>query len=55
MIELSGECSRMQETFHSLGFGLIVATLLIYFLMAALFSLVVRDSAAEMGTRTGPA
>ncbi len=36
-IELSGEYSRMQETFSSLGFGLILATLLIYFLMAALF------------------
>jgi len=37
MIELSGEYSRMQETFQSLGFGLVLATLLIYFLMAALF------------------
>ena len=37
MLELSGEYSRMQETFRSLGFGLILATLLIYFLMAALF------------------
>jgi multidrug efflux pump subunit AcrB len=37
MIELSGEYSRMQDTFRSLGFGLILATLLIYFLMAALF------------------
>ena len=54
MIELSGEYSRMQETFRSLGFGLILATMLIYFLMAALFSLVVRDAPAEMGTRTGP-
>ena len=36
-IELSGEYSRMQETFRSLGVGLILATLLIYFLMAALF------------------
>ena len=36
-IELSGEYSRMQETFRSLGFGLILATMLIYFLMAALF------------------
>ena len=27
----------MQETFRSLGFGLILATLLIYFLMVALF------------------
>jgi multidrug efflux pump subunit AcrB len=37
MIELSGEYSRMQETFQSLGIGLILATMLIYFLMAALF------------------
>jgi multidrug efflux pump subunit AcrB len=37
MIELSSEYSRMQETFRSLGFGLILATMLIYFLMAALF------------------
>ncbi len=37
MIELSGEYSRMQDTFRSLGFGLILATMLIYFLMAALF------------------
>jgi multidrug efflux pump subunit AcrB len=37
MLELSGEYSRMQETFRSLGFGLILATMLIYFLMAALF------------------
>src|SRR6185437_7591009 len=36
-IELSGEYSRMQETFRSLGFGLILATMLIYFLMASLF------------------
>ena len=36
-IELSGEYSRMQDTFRSLGFGLILATLLIYFLMVALF------------------
>ncbi len=36
-IELSGEYSRMQDTFRSLGFGLILATLFIYFLMAALF------------------
>jgi multidrug efflux pump subunit AcrB len=36
-IELAGEYSRMQDTFRSLGFGLIMATLLIYFLMAALF------------------
>ena len=36
-IELSGEYSRMQETFRSLAIGLIVATMLIYFLMAALF------------------
>ena len=36
-IELSGEYSRMQDTFSSLGFGLILATMLIYCLMAALF------------------
>jgi multidrug efflux pump subunit AcrB len=36
-IELSGEYSRMQETFSNLGFGLILATMLIYCLMAALF------------------
>ena len=35
-IELSGEYSRMQETFYSLGIGLILASLLMYFLMAAL-------------------
>ncbi|MSQ97333.1 MAG: efflux RND transporter permease subunit [Gemmataceae bacterium] len=36
-IRLSGEYSRMQETFRSLGFGLILASLFIYFLMVALF------------------
>ena len=36
-IELSGEYSRMQDTFRSLGLGLILASLLIYFLMVALF------------------
>ncbi len=36
MIELSGEYARMQETFRSLGFGLVLAVLLMYFLMAAL-------------------
>ena len=36
-IELSGEYSRMQETFRNLGFGLVLASVLIYFLMAALF------------------
>jgi multidrug efflux pump subunit AcrB len=36
-IELSGEYSRMQDTFRSLGLGLVLATLLIYFLMAGLF------------------
>lgn len=36
-ITLSGEYSRMQETFTNLGFGLILAALLIYFLMTALF------------------
>ena len=36
MIELSGEYSRMQETFRSLGVGLVLAAILMYFLMAAL-------------------
>ena len=36
MIELSGEYSRMQETFRSLGIGLALASVLMYFLMAAL-------------------
>lgn len=36
-LELSGEYARMQETFSNLGIGLILASLLIYFLMAALF------------------
>jgi multidrug efflux pump subunit AcrB len=36
-IVLSGEYSRMQDTFVNLGFGLILAALLIYFLMVALF------------------
>ncbi|HJT32359.1 MAG TPA: efflux RND transporter permease subunit [Pirellulales bacterium] len=36
-IVLSGEYSRMQDTFRNLGFGLILAVLLIYFLMVALF------------------
>jgi multidrug efflux pump subunit AcrB len=36
-ILLSGEYSRMQETFRNLGIGLILASLLIYFLMVALF------------------
>ncbi len=35
-IELSGEYGRMQETFRSLSFGLVLASLLMYFLMAAL-------------------
>ncbi|MBX6312026.1 MAG: efflux RND transporter permease subunit [Isosphaeraceae bacterium] len=35
-IVLSGEYSRMQDTFGSLGIGLILASLLIYFLMVAL-------------------
>ncbi len=33
---MSGEYTKMQETFHSLGFGLILASLLIYFLMVGL-------------------
>jgi len=36
-IQLSGEYSRMQDTFRNLGIGLILASLLIYFLMVALF------------------
>jgi multidrug efflux pump subunit AcrB len=36
-IVLSGEYSRMQDTFRNLSVGLILATLLIYFLMVALF------------------
>ena len=36
-ITLTGEYSRMQDTFRSLGIGLILASLLIYFLMVALF------------------
>ncbi|HJT36685.1 MAG TPA: efflux RND transporter permease subunit [Pirellulales bacterium] len=36
-IVLSGEYSRMQETFRNLGFGLLLATLFVYFLMVALF------------------
>jgi multidrug efflux pump subunit AcrB len=35
-ITLSGEYARMQETFWNLGIGLILATLLIFFLMVAL-------------------
>jgi multidrug efflux pump subunit AcrB len=36
-IRLSGEYSRMQDTFRNLGIGLVLASLLIYFLMVALF------------------
>ncbi|HEX7376024.1 MAG TPA: efflux RND transporter permease subunit, partial [Pirellulales bacterium] len=36
-ILLSGEYGRMQDTFRNLGFGLIGAVMLIYFLMVALF------------------
>ena len=36
-IILSGEYSRMQDTFRNLGLGLLLATLLVYFLMVALF------------------
>ena len=35
-IVLSGEYARMQDTFRNLGYGLILATLLMYFLMVAL-------------------
>ena len=34
---LSGEYGRMQQTFRNLALGLILATILIYFLMVALF------------------
>ncbi len=37
IVTLSGEYSRMQDTFVNLGLGLILASLLIYFLMVALF------------------
>jgi multidrug efflux pump subunit AcrB len=36
-IVLSGEYTRMQDTFYNMGVGLILATLLVYFLMVALF------------------
>jgi multidrug efflux pump subunit AcrB len=36
-IELAGEYSRMQDTFSNLGIGLILASLLIYFLLVSLF------------------
>ncbi len=36
-IVLSGEYQKMQNTFVQLGFGLVLAVLLIYFLMVALF------------------
>lgn len=36
-IVLSGEYTRMQDTFRNLGIGLVLASLLIYFLMVALF------------------
>jgi multidrug efflux pump subunit AcrB len=36
-IVLSGEYSRMQDTFRNLAIGLVLASLLIYFLMVALF------------------
>ena len=35
-ISLSGEYTRMQETFENLAFGLILAVILIYFMMVAL-------------------
>jgi multidrug efflux pump subunit AcrB len=35
-ISLSGEYSRMRDTFHNLGIGLVLASLLMYFLMVAL-------------------
>ena len=36
-IRLSGEYSRMQDTFSNMGIGLMLASLLIYFLMVGLF------------------
>lgn len=36
-IVLSGEYQRMQDTFRNLGVGLLLASLLIYFMMVALF------------------
>jgi multidrug efflux pump subunit AcrB len=36
-ITISGEYSRMQDTFINLGAGLILASMLVYFLMVALF------------------
>jgi multidrug efflux pump subunit AcrB len=36
-IELSGEYARMRDTFKNLALGLVLATLLMYFLMTALF------------------
>ena len=36
-IVLSGEYSRMQDTFRNLGVGLVLATLLVYFVMVAMF------------------
>jgi multidrug efflux pump subunit AcrB len=36
-MRLSGEYARMQDTFHNLGVGLLLASVLIYFLMVALF------------------
>ena len=35
-MSLSGEYTKMHDTFHNLGFGLILASLLIYFLMVGL-------------------
>jgi multidrug efflux pump subunit AcrB len=36
-IVLSGEYARMQDTFKNLGYGLVAASVLVYFLMVALF------------------
>jgi multidrug efflux pump subunit AcrB len=36
-IVLTGEYTRMQDTFVNMGFGLVLASLLVYFLMVALF------------------
>jgi multidrug efflux pump subunit AcrB len=37
IIVLSGEYTRMQDTFRNMGLGLVLASLLVYFLMVALF------------------
>ena len=43
----------MQETFRSLGFGLVLASLLIYFLMAALDRVVRRPATVMLAVPLG--